>query len=119
MVAGSPPLRVPVFMMATRGRRACTITGEFELSTPWCKPRNRLTVGRLVLGHIILNSIFRGRSPGWAVRNRAKGMELGTDIGSSSLLSKSWYPAHCGLDLLAPGSVVVEITAPAEATMRQ
>ena len=31
---GSPPLRVPLLTMATRGRTACTSTGEFELDCP-------------------------------------------------------------------------------------
>src|SRR6185503_3164143 len=48
IVVGSPPLRVPLLMIATRGRSACTITGEFEVSTPWCRPTNRLIGGSLV-----------------------------------------------------------------------
>ena len=31
---GSPPFRVPLLTMATRGRTACTSTGEFELAWP-------------------------------------------------------------------------------------
>ena len=44
MVSGSPPLRVPSFMMATRGCSACTSTGELELACPWCRPR-RTSIG--------------------------------------------------------------------------
>ena len=36
IASGWPPLRVPLFMMATRGRMACTSTCEFELGCPWC-----------------------------------------------------------------------------------
>ena len=34
IASGWPPLRVPLFMIATRGRSACTSTSEFELACP-------------------------------------------------------------------------------------
>src|SRR4029079_3088175 len=32
IVGGCPPLRMPLFMMMTRGRNACTSGGEFEIA---------------------------------------------------------------------------------------
>ncbi len=34
IASGCPPLRVPLFMIATRGRIACTRTSEFEIGCP-------------------------------------------------------------------------------------
>src|SRR5258705_343849 len=34
ITSGWPPLRVPLLMMATRGRTACIITSELEVFTP-------------------------------------------------------------------------------------
>src|SRR6476660_6797617 len=44
ITSGCPPLRVPLFMIATRGRRACTRTSEFDVSTQGSKPRSTSTV---------------------------------------------------------------------------
>ena len=55
-------------MMATRGCRACTRTGEFELDCPWCKPRSRSTAPIGLLGHINSNSLFLVKSPRWTVQ---------------------------------------------------
>ncbi len=36
-VSGSPPLQVPLFMIATRGATACTSAREFDVFSPWCE----------------------------------------------------------------------------------
>ena len=35
----SPPLRVPLFITATRGCSACTSAGEPDFASPWCEVR--------------------------------------------------------------------------------
>src|SRR6185503_239289 len=112
---GGPPLRVPLFMIATRGRSAWTITSEFDVSTPWWRPRNASTVPMRFAGHISSNSLFFVRSPRWTVRKRPKVTCTPTDIGSSALLSPGLKLAQYGFGAPAPASGVLMVS-PADVT---
>lgn len=37
IVSGSSPLRVPLFMVATRGATAYMSAREFDVFSPWCE----------------------------------------------------------------------------------
>ena len=79
IVGGCPPLRMPLFMMMTRGRNACTSGGEFEIASPWCEMMKRSAVPMRLFGHISSSSLFHVRSPSCTTRNLPNVIALPTE----------------------------------------